>query len=634
MPVVIPSGSSHVLQTIFAIGTAAAMLAAASCGSSSETLTSPTQTRCTVAAQAQSQPFPAAGGSGSIRITTNRECTWTARSDAPWITLSSPVTGQGDGSIPYSVAANPEPASRSAGISIEDQRLQVSQEGRPCEYRLSSTRESLDSAGGERTIQVATDGPQCRWTAAANAPWITILAGREGSGSGIVSFRAEPAGGSQRTGTITIAGQTVQVDQGTGCSFAISTTALNFGAAGGAGEVAVTAPPGCAWTTESRAPWVTVTSGSAGSGSGLAVVRVAATDGPPRTGTLIVAGQAVAVTQSPGCSYNVDPSAYNAPAAGGPGAVVVRAADGCPWTAISGADWIALATTSGNGTSELRFTVAASSGPARSALVRIADRTLTVTQASGCSVSLTPPSISIGAAGGSGAVQVETPAVCSWAAASGASWVTITAGQSGSGNGQVQLAVAGNAGPARQTTVTVEGRTVSVAQASGCTYSVTPNTHDISGAGGNSAVAVATATGCPWTAAAQVDWITPQAPSASGPGQMSFAIAENRGPARSGTLTIAGQIVTVNQASQCGWAFVPPSHFFDANGGNGNVLVIVTGGCAWTAESHSDWIRITAGSSGSGTSLVQFTAAPNPGAARTGTLTIAGQRYDVTQAGR
>jgi hypothetical protein len=630
MPARIPSGSSHVLQTIFAIGTAAAMFFAASCGSSSETLTSPSQTRCTVAAQAQGQTFPAAGGSGSIRITTNRECTWTARSDAPWITLTSPVTGQGEGSIPYSVAANPEPASRSAGISVEDQRLQVSQEGRPCEYRLSSTRESLDSAGGERTIQVATDSTQCRWTAAANVPWITILAGGEGSGSGVVSFRAEPAIGSQRTGTITIAGQAVQVDQGTGCSFAISTTTLTFGAAGGAGEVAVTSPPGCTWTAESRAPWITVTSGSAGSGSGLAAVRVAATDGPPRTSTLIVAGQTVTVTQSPGCSYTVDPSAYNAPAAGGPGTVVVRTADGCPWTAISGADWISLATTSGSGTGEVRFTVGASSGPARSAVLSIVDRAVTVNQASGCSVSLSPSSISIGAVGGSGAVQVETPPVCSWSAASGASWVTITGGQSGSGNGQVQLAMAGNTGPARQTTVTVEGRAVSVAQASGCTYSVTPNSHDISGVGGNSAVTVATAAGCPWTAATHVDWITPQAPAASGPGQMSFAIAANPGPARSGTLTIAGQIVTVNQASPCGWAFAPPTHFFPATGGAGTTLVIVTGGCTWTAESHSDWIRIT----DIRASFVQFTTAPNPGAARTGTLTIAGQRYEITQAGQ
>jgi hypothetical protein len=80
--------------------------------------------------------------------------------------------------------------------------------------------------------------------------------------------------------------------------------------------------------------------------------------------------------------------------------------------------------------------------------------------------------------------------------------------------------------------------------------------------------------------------------------------------------------------------FVPPDHIFGASGGNGNVLVIVTGACTWTATSDVDWITITAGASGTGNGLVQFVAAPNTGPARTGTLTIAGRRYQVTEAGR
>jgi hypothetical protein len=47
-----------------------------------------------------------------------------------------------------------------------------------------------------------------------------------------------------------------------------------------------------------------------------------------------------------------------------------------------------------------------------------------------------------------------------------------------------------------------------------------------------------------------------------------------------------------------------------------------------------DWLTVTAGGSGTGNGLVQFIAAPNNGPARTGSLTIAGQRYEVTEAGR
>ena len=93
-------------------------------------------------------------------------------------------------------------------------------------------------------------------------------------------------------------------------------------------------------------------------------------------------------------------------------------------------------------------------------------------------------------------------------------------------------------------------------------------------------------------------------------------------------------MLTVNQASPCEWVFLPPDHSFGASGGNGNILVIVTGACTWTATSDVSWVTVTSGASGTGNGLVQFVVAVNDGPARTGTLTIAGRRYLVTEAGR
>jgi hypothetical protein len=91
----------------------------------------------------------------------------------------------------------------------------------------------------------------------------------------------------------------------------------------------------------------------------------------------------------------------------------------------------------------------------------------------------------------------------------------------------------------------------------------------------------------------------------------------------------------VQQASPCTWTFSPPNHVFDANGGNGNVLVILNGGgCTWTAVSNADWITVTAGASGAGDGLLQFIVPPNPGPPRTGTLTVAGLTYVVVEGGR
>jgi hypothetical protein len=626
--------SPAVVQTIAGSATIGFVLLSAACGSSSETLTVPSSSRCAVQTQAERLSFSPDGGSGTISISTNRECTWSARSDAAWVSLAPPVTGQGDGSVQFTVAANADPAARAAAMNVADQRLQVSQEGKKCEFRLSSTGESVEPSGGERTIQVSAGSAQCQWTASSDVPWITIVSGRESRGSGSVIFRVDAASGPRRSGTISVAGQVVRVDQGTGCSAVIGAETFSFGSGGGTGDVPVSVPAGCGWSASTGTPWITIASGNTGTGAGAVSFRVAATDGPARTGTLTVAGRVVTVSQSPGCSSVAEPSSYAAPQSGGAAAIVVRAAPGCAWAASSPTEWISItAGQTGNGPGEVRFSVAANSGPGRSGSLRIGDQTVAVTQGSGCEFNVSPGSISVGAPAGNGSVQVTGAQGCAWTATSAASWITMAAA-GGSGDGQVQFSVAANTGPSRSASLSIAGHTVHVAQVSGCTYSVGPSTQDVPGAGGSGAASIATGPECPWTASSNAGWITVTASSGSGPGQVPFTVAPNQAPARIGTLTVAGQPLTVNQASPCIWVLAPPFHVFTASGGNGNVLVIVTGGCTWTASSDVDWISMTAGSSGTGDGLVQFVAAPNNGPARTGSVTIAGQRYEVTEGGR
>ena len=72
---------------------------------------------------------------------------------------------------------------------------------------------------------------------------------------------------------------------------------------------------------------------------------------------------------------------------------------------------------------------------------------------------------------------------------------------------------------------------------------------------------------------------------------------------------------------------------FAAAGGSGSIPVTATSGCAWTAVSNVSWISITAGASGSGNGTVSYMVAADPGAQRTGAITIAGQAFTVTQGG-
>ncbi len=528
-----------------------AALVASACGSSSqtETVTSPSSTKCALQLTADSPSVAASGGSGSVRIITNRDCQWAAKTDASWLTITPPTEGQGDGSVRFSAGANTDPASRTGAIAINDQRLEIAQAGKPCELTVSSNHESVDSAGGDLSVTVRASATSCGWSASSSVAWISIVSGGEGRGNGTVAFHVDAAAGPPRSGNLIIAGQNVQVDQGNGCNYAISTDTLAVDPGGGERQVAVTAPAGCSWSAQSQTTWITIASAASGSGAGIVVVRIAASDGPERSGTLIVAGRTVTVTQSLGCTYSIAPSNLN-----------------------------------------------------------------------------------VGAQASSTGIQVQAAGGCAWSATSTVPWITIASGTSGSGTGQVQIAIAANSGTARSGTITIAGRSLAIAQAAGCTYSVQPLTQDVGGDGGNVAVSVSTGIGCSWSASSAVDWITVST-AGDDAGQATLTVKPNASPPRTGTVSVAGRTVTINQASLCRWSFAPQSHDLPASGGTGNVLVFVTGACSWTAVPNVPWIQITAGGSGTGGALLQFLVAANTGASRTGTIALGGENYVVHQAG-
>jgi hypothetical protein len=270
------------------------------------------------------------------------------------------------------------------------------------------------------------------------------------------------------------------------------------------------------------------------------------------------------------------------------------------------------------------------SGPARSGTVAIAGRTLTVTQAAGCTYRIAPARRDVPGGGGAASVTLTTGAGCPWSVSTEAPWLTVGSA-SGAGPGQIQITVAANQGPARTAFVGIAGQVLTIAQASGCTYSITPPSQTLPGGGGGGSITITTAAECPWSLTGGAAWLAVPVKSGTGTAAVQFSAGPNLGPSRSATLSATGGSATVDQPSACTYAFTPRSHRFDANGGNGNVLVASSGPCTWTAVSTVDWIQITTGASSVGSGLVQFRAAPNTGAARTGIIKIAEQDYVVTE---
>jgi hypothetical protein len=526
-------------------------LFATSCRNASEVTTGPTPVKCSVQVQAQTTGFSASGGTGSVRISTPRECGWSAQADAGWVTLGSASSGHGDATLAFVVAANANTTARDAHITVQDRQVVISQQGAACTVRVSSNHESVGPEGGTRTVDVTATSAQCSWTAVSDESWITIAGSGSGAGNGTVSFRVAP------------------------------------------------------------------------------------TTGPSRSGEVKVGAQVVRVSQTTGCSVSVTPSTASMPVSGGNGTIRVEAAAECAWSAVSGASWITITSgASGSGTGEIRYSVGASGGPGRTGVIKVGEQEVTIKQAAvvDCTLSVSPSTLSFGARAATAHVDVSGAAGCAWSADSRSDWVTITSGAAGNGSGRVTLAIAANAGPGRSGSISVAGHSIAVTQAGGCHYEVSPSAVTIPGNGGSKSVSIATDSACRWTASPGAPWIDVSPSSGTGPATLEIGAGRNLEESRSGSVEVGGHDVTVSQPSSCTIVLAPGSQDYSASGGAGALLVVVSGPCSWTASSRSPWIKITFGSSGTGDGHVEFNVGTNTGAARTGHLRVAGMDFTVRQA--
>ena len=296
-------------------------LLAIACGSTSVTeLTGPAALHCQTNLGSSPPSVSSTGGRVNVTVAANRECSWTASSDSSWASVS-PTSGQGDGSLTVTIAANGVPNARTAALSVNDQRLTVAQEAAPCRYELSSTSLRVDASAGNASVGVdALKG--CTWTAASTEAWVHVLT-PTGNGAGMISLGVDRNTAGQRSARVTIAGQSLTVTQeampvpqptpiptptptptpGPGpppvpCTYSIDPTSKSFSKDGGSGSITVNTGQTCSWTASSSADWVEITSGASGKGGGSVSYAVSNFKGKDdRTATITVAGKTFTVTQ-------------------------------------------------------------------------------------------------------------------------------------------------------------------------------------------------------------------------------------------------------------------------------------------------------------------------------------------------
>lgn len=445
------------------------LVASVSCTSTEQSTTAPSASRCTPTLTNSMETTTSDGGSGTLSIKLTRDCAWTASTGAAWVGITSAASGQGDGSITYRVAANPDGAPRHTTIDINDAKATINQQAAACRYTVTPLAHDVATAGGTVTMNVQTQA-SCEWTAVSEAAWIRINAGAKGNGDGAVTLAVDASSGASRTGAVRVAGQSVTVTQSAvPCTYQITPAAATIAAAGGTVTATVSAAGHCPWTAASTIGWMTIASSAAATGNGSVQLAVAANPAAGRTGTATIATQIFSISQAPApCTFTLAPETIGLPSAGGDRSVSVTARSDCAWTAVSNVPWITVtAGSSGSGSGTVTFNVAANGGDARNGAVTIGGQTASVTQeAAPCTVGFATTSQTYDARGGYGWVAIAASrSTCNWAVASNdPEWLVITDRGVGTGNGIVNFLVTPNIGPQRAGSLSVGGQTFWITQ--------------------------------------------------------------------------------------------------------------------------------------------------------------------------
>ncbi len=613
---------------------------------------------CNPVLSPSAQSVSAYGASASVTVSqAAADCSYTATSNAAWITINSGASGSGiSNPVAYTVASNASSQARTGTMTIAGVTFTVNQAGLSCGYSLSPASITLPPGPSTGvTVALTAQVADCAWSAGSNAGWMAVASGTSGIGSGTVTFDvvANPNSAS-RASSLTIAGQTFAVtQQGVTCTQQLSGTAAFVNAPAGPGTaVTVTSSaPDCTWGTTVSAPWITLTSPNVLAGTANVSWSVLSnTSSQLRSGTMTIAGQTFTVNQAgTNCSFSLSSPGTAAPidSAGGNGSVgVTSAATDCGWAAASNVSWVTVTSGStGTGSGAVTYSVSANASSfARTGTITVAGLTYTVNQAGlSCGYFLAPTSASAPAAGTSGAVALSAGVSdCTWSATSNVNWLTVTSANPAVGASTVSYSVAPNTSSlARNGTITIAGQTFTVNQPGvSCSYTLSSTAvqHGSSAVSGTLTLTAA-AEDCSWTMSSNASWLTLVGPTArSGSGSISYAVTANSlSVGRSAALTIAGTPVTVGQDGVvCTYTLAATDATSAAAGGPKTVKVTAAAtDCAWTNQSNVSWLAVTSGANRTGTGDVSINVLSNATSSKTrlGTVTIAGQTYSVTQSG-
>ena len=172
----------------------------------------------------------------------------------------------------------------------------------------------------------------------------------------------------------------------------------------------------------------------------------------------------------------------------------------------------------------------------------------------------------------------------------------------------------------------------------GCVASVTGLPSSVGASETRTVFTVSAGSGCSWTARPDAVWAD-VAPSAGiGTQSITLTVTQNTSEdSRTVMVLVNNQSHQIRQSGRtqapCTYVLSTTSITPTAAGESGQLNVTAPVQCPWTASASESWITVNP-TSGTGNGTIDIRVAENFGGARSGFMTIAGQRIDVRQEGR
>ena len=316
------------------------------------------------------------GGSAQVTVQTNR--TWTATSDAAWITVD-PASGiSGNVTVSIKAAANDTFEQRSGKVTFKAENLTetftlTEYAKKPASVSLSSDAFVFAADGGMNNLVVTSN---VDWTATTQDSWLTVTPDSGISGASAVVIKADANTESEpRTGSIVFTGDdattTLMVTQLAPASpevpsLELSASTLTFSEEAGSNDISVIAS--IAWRASSDSNWITLTPTSGEGGTVNVRISVTANSAEADRGgkvtftagdlvrTLIVNQKGKVPETAP--TITLSPVSLTYSSDGGTASVSVTA--DAAWTASADANWITIQPASGAvGTTTIKVTTSA-----------------------------------------------------------------------------------------------------------------------------------------------------------------------------------------------------------------------------------------------------------------------------------